>query len=285
MVVDSFDGQTLGQEQLLNKKYSFFSWVLVNIVTNKAYKIFKARVAQNNDGSVAASSSLELSNYEPLVIREKLRGSGAGRLSVEYNASDNLKLKGTVNAQLASDKSDGSVSAEFLHKNHRAKLALKYPLAAQLTATGQHGDWVWGLDFNYDQAAKRLTTYNLLGGWSKDNCRLMFKHVGLDKTKYAFGDWIYSYYHKISFATTLGACVTVSWPTKETYIEFGGVHQYGDGLVLRGKIDSKGILAAGLTRMYSQELRISVAAQVDAKKVAATGVSDYQLGVRLDFSV
>lgn len=283
MVVDSFAGQTLKQEQLLNKKYSFFSWALINLVS-KANKTFKARLAQNNDGSVAASASLEVP-HKQLVIRDKFRASGAGRLTVEYEASKNLKLKGEVNAQLASEKWDGSLSAEFLQDHHRAKVALKYPLAAQLTATGEQGEWVWGLDFKYDQAAQRFTTYNLLGGWSKDNCRLMFKHVGLDKTKYAFGDWIYSYYHKISEKTTLGSSVIVNWPTKETYIEFGGVHQQASDLELRGKVDSKGILAAGLTKTCSNELKLSVAAQVDAKKAATAGVSDYQLGVRLDFSV
>lgn len=283
MVVDSFSGLTLKQEQLFTKKYSYFSWVLINLVS-KANKTFKARIAQNSDGSVAASTSLEMP-HEHLKLRPKLRSSGAGRLTVEYEASKNLKLKGEVNAQAGGEKLDGSASAEYLQDHLRAKVALKYPLAAQLTATGEQGQWAWGLDFKYDQAAQRFTTYNLLCGWSKDNCRLVFKHVGLDKTKYAFGDWVYSYYHKVSEKTTLGSSVKVNWPAKETYIEFGGVYQQTPDLELRGKVDSKGIFAAGLTKTSSSELKFSVAAQVDAAKAAQTGVSDYQFGVRLDFSV
>ena len=283
MVVDSFSGQTLKQEQLLAKKYNYFSWALLSLAS-KTNKTFKARLAQNSDGSVAAATSLEVSHKE-LKVKPKLRSSGAGRLTVEYEANKNLKLKGEVNAQTTSDKWDGSLSAEFLKDHQRAKLALKYPLAAQLTATGEQGDWAWGLDLKYDQAAERFTTYNLLGSWSKDNCRLVFKHVGLDKTKYAFGNWVYSYYHRVSDKTVIGSSVKVNWPDKETFIEFGGVHQQTPDLELRAKVDSKGILAAGLTKSSTSELKFSLAAQVDAKKAAQAGVSDYQFGVRLDFSV
>lgn len=283
MVVDSFSGQTLKQEQALSKKYNYFSWVLLNLVS-KAHKTFKARLAQNNDGSVAASTSLEVP-HRHLQLRSKLRSSGAGRLTVEYEANENLKLKWEANAQTASDKWDGSVSAEFLQSHYRAKLALKYPLAAQLTATHEQGQWAWGLDLMYDQAAGRFTTYSMLGAWSNINSRLVFKHVGLDKTKYAFGDWVYSYYHLIEERTTLASSVYVNWPTKETYLEFGGVYQQAPDVELRAKVDSKGILSAGLTKTSSSLLKISLAAQVDAKKAAQTGVSDYQLGVRLDFSV
>ena len=280
-VVDSFSGQTLKQEQLLSKKYNFLSWALINLVS-KEDKTFKARIAQNNDGSIAGSTSLEMP-YKRRVLKYKLRASGAGRLAVEYTKRS-LKLKGEVNAQPASEKWDGSVSAEYTKPHNRAKVALTYPLAAQLTATGEQGHWIWGLDLKYDQAAQRLTTYDFLGSWNKRLFKFVFKHVSVDKTKYAFGDWVYSYYQSAG-RMKLGSSIIVNWPTKETFLEFGGVYKQADDLKFRAKVNSKGILAAGLTKTCSANLNLSVAIQVDAKKAAKAGVSDYQLGVRLDFVV
>ena len=282
MVVDSFAGQTLKQKDVLTKKYSYFSWALVNLVS-KANKTFRARLVQNSDGA-AASTSLEIP-HKDLVLRPKIRSSGDCRCSLDYAVDSKLKLKGEVNAKATSSQLEGSVSAELVQPQLRAKASLKYPAAAQLTATAESGEWVAGFDFKYDHATQRLVTYDLLCGFNRNNCRLVFKHVGLDKSQYAMGDWVYSYYQKVSEKTVLAACVTVNWPTKATYIEFGGVYQQAPDLELRAKADSKGLIAAGLTHTASKELKLSVAAQVDAKKAAQAGVSDYLLGVRLDFAV
>lgn len=109
------------------------------------------------------------------------------------------------------------------------------------------------------------TGVKLRHGYRALYCILMFKHVGLDKTKYAFGDWIYRYYQRTNPRTRLGSSVTVNWPTTKTYIEFGGAYQYASKMELRAKVDNKGILAAGLTHMFAKHMKVSVAAQLDAK--------------------
>ena len=283
MGVDSYSSLTQKQEDLLFKRYCYGAAAMVNLVSHST-KTYRARLSQLSDSTLIGSTSLEF-KHKQLLLKPKLLTTGRARLNLDYEASKNLKIKGEVSAQDSFDEWEGVVSAEFQDEKVRAKVAVRHPGALQLTATCGDKDYGAGADLKYNAALGRLVTYNLISYWFGDNYRLVFSHKGSDKTKYAWGDFVYSYFHKTSDKTQVASCVTINWPKKSTYLEFGGVYQYADDTELRAKVDSNGVFSAGISKACCDSLRVSIATQLNAQKVASLGLSDYQLGLRLDFHV
>jgi hypothetical protein len=284
--VEAYGSLTRRQEDLFRLGYYYKSLAAVTLLTSDDALTFKARAAQKVDGHVLASSSLKVMGSK-VTFTPKRRTDGLQNYTLEYAANADLKMKGELKTkQTASSRTaESTVSVEYRQPTYALKLAVSDPnLGVRLTGTTEKDGRGIGADGIFDVALQRFVTYNLAAWATEARHSLVFKHNGSDKAAYSLGDFLFSYYNEVSTATRLGALVKYSYPRKETFIEFGGDYRYDEKTVMRGKVNSLGMLGLGMTRTLNQYLKIGLAAQFDVKKVKASNVSDYHFGLRLDFT-
>lgn len=284
--VEAYGSLTRRQEDLFRLGYYYKSLAAVTLLTTTDALTFKARASQNVDGHVLASSSLKVVGSK-VTFTPKRRTDGLQQYTLEYTPNADLKLKGELKTKqtATSRTADSTVAVEYRQPTYALKLAVTDPnLGVRLSGTTEKDGRGVGADGTFDVALQRFATYNLALWTTEARHSLVFKHNGSDKAAYSLGDFLFSYYNEASTSIRLGALVKYSYPRKDTSIEFGGDYRYDEKTVLRGKVNSLGLLGLGMTRNLNEYLRIGLAAQFDVKKVKASNVSDYHFGLRLDFT-
>lgn len=281
MGLDGFAVLTKKQEDLLAKSYCLQSFALLTLTTAAGPFRLKARASRRLDSSVIAKTSVEYKNGA-CTFTPKRKSDGSGMYVLEYAASTDLKVKSDCRTNLSGH--EGTISAEYSQPNYKAKVALVAPNpAVKLSATAGNNTHGFAVDGKLDLTAGRLVAYNFANYWLSPTHRLILKHTGSNASLITLGDFTTSFYQTISANTAFAAVAKYSVPKKSTYIEFGGSHALSADLEIRGKVDSLGMFAASASKAWDR-VKVTVATQVDMKKVAQTQVSDYKLGVRLDFT-
>ena len=286
MGLEGFAVLTKKQEDLLKKTYCLQTSALVTLTTNSGPFLFKARASQRPDTSSVAKASLQIKK-EKITLTPKRKTDGTSMYVLEYAHNADLKMKSecrVVNT-LAERAYETTVSVEYSQPKYKAKLAIVEPnLAMKASATLGTEELGVAFDGKFDFAARRLVGYSFAQYWLQKQHRVVFKHVGVDKTQFALGDFFLSYFQTTSDKTAVAACIKYSHPKKETFIEFGGSHALTGDTELRGKVDSNGLLAAAFTRTFNESVKLTLATQVDVKKIVQANVSDYKFGLRLDLN-
>ena len=272
---------TKKQEDLLAKRYCLQSFALLTLTSAAGPFNFKARTSKRTDSSIIAKGSLEVKHGD-FTFTHKRKTDGSGLYSFEYAASPDLKFKSECKP--GPSGYEGTMSAEYSQPSYKAKVALIAPNHA-LKLTGTFGDSRVGMaiDGKYDLATSRLVAYNFAHYWFLNSQRFVLKHTGSDATRVTLGDFTASFYQSLSENTCLGAVAKYSVPKKTTLIEFGGSHAVSPVIEVKGKVSSLGYLSAAVTKTWAAS-KLTVAAEVDLKKAAATQISDYKLGVRVDLT-
>ena len=281
MGLDGFAVLTKKQEDLLAKSYCLHTFALLTLTTASGPFRFKARASKRPDSSVVAKSSIEYKKGA-FTFTPKRKSDGSGMYVLEYAVNPDLKVKSDCRANPSGN--EGTISAEYSQPNYKAKVALVMPNpAVKLSATAGNNTHGFAVDGKLDLAAGRLVAYNFANYWLSPTHRLILKHTGSNASLVTLGDFTASFHQTISEKTAIAAVAKYSVPKKSTYIEFGGAHTISADLEVRGKVDSLGMLAASASKAWDR-VKVTVATQVDMKKVVQTQVSDYKFGVRVDFT-
>ena len=283
MGLESFASLTKAQEDLLSKKYCFGSLALLKMHSLGGPIVFKAKSAHHSDASVDASTSLSIKPAS-LTLTTKLSTSGPKSLSVIYPASSAFTTR--VTAILSpSGTASGEISGTYSHKHLQTDVTVKYPHALKVSAVGGKKEHGVGLEAEYNAASGRFVTYNFLKYLKGKNYRVVLKHVSTDELQYKPGEIWLSYYGKTGTKTKIGAKAALNWETKNVEIEFGAAYQHSENLTLRGKLNSQGKVAAAVTKGVGKGLDVSLGTEVDIRKAAHLGVSDYNIGARVDIEL
>lgn len=283
MGLESFAALTQAQEQLLSKKYGFGSLALLSLRSLGGPIVFHAKAAQLADSSLASSLSLSAQSGS-LTCKPKLSTSGSQSFSVQYSASAALTLSGLASLD-TSGVSTGQVTALIKHKRATAEITVSHPKAVKVTAVAGKKKCGLGLEVEYNHAAGRVVTYNFLKYWKSKGNVVVLKHISSDALHYAPGDFLLSYYTRATPKTQIAAKASLNWALKDVSIEFGADYKHSDDVTLRGKVDSQGRLAAGVTKAFSKGVEVTIGTEVDAKRAAQAGVSDYRFGARVDLEI
>lgn len=283
MGLESFSSVTEEQESLLQKKYCFGSLALFRLRSEAPQIAFRAKASQQRDSTVSASAALEVKEGK-VTCSPKFYTNNTRSLSVEYEAAENLKFKGKCTL-VPTEPVNTVFSAEFANDQVRALFALSNPSTAQFTSTFGCKTSGVSVDTKFDLAKNRFTTYNFLAYWAAKNNVLALKHESTHEDEYAWGDFVLSYFCETSEKTKVGAKATLNWHWKDTTIDFGGSYKYSPDVELRGKLNNHGLIAAGITKAFSDAVKVTLAVQVDSQKAAHAGTSDYLLGARVDLNL
>ena len=109
------------------------------------------------------------------------------------------------------------------------------------------------------------------------------KHVGTDQEKISIGNLEVSYYQKVDDSTNVGSKIVTSLVGKDTKIEVGGDYQLDKDSLVKAKVDSDGNIGLAYSRVVSEELRASVAAEIKAQSLLSQGCDNTKFGVRFDY--
>jgi hypothetical protein len=286
MGLEAFAVLTKRQEDLLRKSYCYTTPALVTLSAVSGGVLFKARASQRVEGTTVAKASLQYKK-DKVTFTPKRKSDGTSAYVLEYAHNSDIKLKSEckVTRNLVEKAYETTLSAEYSQPQYRAKVALVEPeLAVKGSATLGNERLGVAVDWKFDVAAQRLVGYGFAHYWLDKQCRVVLKHVGTDKTKFALGDFSLSYFQETSAKSSVAAIVKYNHPKSETFIEFGGAHMLTSDTELRGKVDSNGMLAGSFTRLFNDNLKLTLASQVDVKKIVQTSTSDFKFGVRLDLN-
>lgn len=280
--VEGFGTLTKKQEDLFRLGYYYKSFACATLLTTAEKVTFKARAAQKTNSNILASSSIKVAQTNS-AMTTKRRTDGLQQYSLEYSPNADLKLKGEI--KKTETTKEKSVSVEYRQPEYALKLVLADPVTAiKASATFEKDGKGAGFDGKFEPQAERVTAYNAAAWMSGAKYALVVKHLGSDRSKFALGDFVVSYFHEASVAARVAALVKHNVPRNETSIEFGGDYKYTPSLVVRGKVNSAGYLGLGLTHQLAAGLKLGLASQFDLKKVRSTSLTDYHFGLRLDFS-
>lgn len=280
--VEGFGTLTKKQEDLFRLGYYYKSFACATLLTTAEKVTFKARAAQKSNSNILASSSIKIAQTNS-AMTTKRRTDGLQQYTLEFSPNSDLKFKGDFKKTEATKEK--TVSVEYRQPEYALKLVVvDPPTTIKASATFEKEGKGVGLDGKFEPAAERVTGYNAAVWLSGAKYVLVAKHLGSDRTKFALGDFAVSYYHEASAAARVAAFVKYSVPKNETSIEFGGDYKYSKSLVVRGKVSSAGMLGMGLTHQLAEGLKLGLASQFDIKKVHSTSLTDYQFGLRFDFS-
>lgn len=283
MGLESYTSLTKPQENLLAKKYCFGSLAFLSLQSIGGPAVFKAKAAQQADSSVVSSLSLSIKSAS-LTWKPKLSNSGSQSFSLQYPASSALTVRALV-SRSPDGVSTGQVTALIKQKHAIAEITVSHPEAVKVAAVVGKKKYGLGLEAKYDVSAKRVVTYNFLEYFKGKRCRVVLQHISTDALHYKPGDFLLSYYTRASEKTHIAAKAMMNWGRKDVAIEFGADYKHSDSVTLRGKIDSEGRLAAGLTKSFGKDVEVSVGTEVDSRRAAHTGVSDYRFGARVDIAI
>lgn len=280
--VEGFGTLTKKQEDLFRLGYFYKSFACATLLTTAETVTFKARAAQKANSNILASSSIKVAQTNS-AMTTKRRTDGLQQYSLEYSPNPDLKFKGDFKKTEA--MKEKSVSVDYRRPEYSLKLVLADPPSAiKASATFEKEGKGVGVDWKFEPQAERVTGYNAAVWLNGAKYALVAKHLGSDRSKFALGDFVVSYYHEASVATRVAALIKHNVPRNETSIEFGGDYKYTSSLVVRGKVSGSGILGLGLTHQLAAGLKLGLASQFDMKKVRSTSLTDYRFGLRLDFS-
>lgn len=283
MGLEGFCCLTKPQEHLLSKKYCFGSLALLSLHSAGGPVVFKAKAAQQPDSSVSASTSLSV-KAGAVTFSPKLSTTGSKSLSFSYSASSSLMLRALASLS-SSDQASAQVTAVVKQKLAKAEITASHPPAVKVAVvTGKKCCGV-GVEAEYEVAAGRVVTYNFLQYYKGKDFRVVLKHLSTDALHYTLGDFHLSYYSRTSPKTQLAAKALLNWASKDICIEFGATYEHSGDVTLRAKVDSQGRLAAGVTKAIGKDVMVSMGTEVDAKKAAQMGVSDYHFGARVDIEI
>ena len=283
MGLESYSSLTKPQEHLLAKKYCFGSLAFLSLHSLGGPIAFKAKAAQQADSSVVSSISLSVKSAS-LTCKPKLSNSGSQSFSLQYPASSALTIRALA-LRSPDGVSSGQVTALIKHKHATAEITVSHPQAVKVAAVVGKRKYGLGVEAEYDAAAGRVVTYNFLEYFKGKGCRVVLQHVSTDALHYKPGDFLLSYYTRASKTTHIAAKAMMNWERKDVSIEFGADYKHSDSVTLRGKIDSQGRLAAGMTKSFGEGVEVSVGTEVDSRRAAHTGVSDYRFGARVDIAI
>jgi hypothetical protein len=283
MGLEGFGVLAKKQEDLLAKGFGLQTLGLVTLTTASGPLTMKARASQRVDNSAIAKVSMQM-KQDKITFTPKRKSDGSAMYVLDYAHSADLKLKAECKKTAVPSSFEATVSTEYLQPSYRLKCAYVHPSPA-LKFCGTFGRDTLGiaLDGKFDLTLGRLVNYNFAHYWFSPEHRLVLKHLGSDKTQLTLGDILLSYHQTVSTKTSVGACVKYNCPRKETTIEFGGSHAFSCCSELKGKVGHTGLLSAMLSKKFGG-LKLAVATQVDLKKVVQSGVSDYKMGLRVDFT-
>jgi len=283
MGLEGFGVLAKKQEDLLSKGLGMQTLGLVTLTTVSGPLTAKARASERTDSSVVAKVSVQV-KQDKVTFTPKRKSDGSAMYVLDYAHSADLKLKADCRKTALPNSLEATVSAEYLQPSYRLKGAYVHPAPA-LKFCGTFGRDTLGvaLDGKFDFILGRLVNYNFAHYWFSPEHRLVLKHLGSDKTQLALGDVQLSYHQTVSPKTCVAACIKYNCPRKETNIEFGGSHAFSCCSELRGKVGHTGLLSALLSKKFGG-LKLTVTTQVDLKKVVQSGISDYKMGIRADFT-
>ena len=84
--------------------------------------------------------------------------------------------------------------------------------------------------------------------------------------------------------TQIGGIVTTNWANRETMLEFGGLYKPFADSEVRAKLNSQGTLGLSFSNMLRSGVKLTVASAFDTKRIGTAGVTDFNLGFRVDFN-
>lgn len=283
MGLEGFGVLSKKQEDLLSKGLGMQTLGLVTLTTTSGPLTVKARASERADNSAIAKVSVQV-KQDKVTFTPKRKSDGSAMYVLDYAHSADWKLKADCKKTALPNSLEATVAAEYLQPSYRLKAAYVHPSPA-LKFSGTFGRDNLGiaLDGKFDFILGRLVNYNFAHYWFSPEHRLVLKHLGSDKTQLALGDVQLSYHQTVSPKTCVGACVKYNCPRKDTAIEFGGSHAFSCCTEMKGKVGHTGLLSALLSKKFGG-LKLAVTTQVDLKKAVQSGVSDYKMGIRADFT-
>jgi hypothetical protein len=290
--LEGYSSLSKKQEDLLKLGFSYDRQALVTVTSDAPDLRFKARAAHLKPSAttpVLASTSVHFKK-DLLTFTAKRRSDSLSHFIFEYTPKDlipNLKFKSEarITHSASGDRVEPSATVDYSHTLGKAKLTVSdNPGVAKASVTFGKPEYGVGLDGKFEFGLGRFTGYNVAGWWFRKHAKLVVKHVGTDKSNYAVGDCVMSYYQKLTPLTHLASLVKVNWPTKNTYIEVGGDYKYDDKTLLKAKTNSDGKVGLAFIHKLSSNLKVTLATEVDSKKVTSASVTDYAFGFRLDFN-
>jgi len=289
--LESFSGLTRKQEDLLKKNYCFGALAMAYFKVQKPEFCFKARGSQSSGPSknllVAGSSSIEYKRNTS-VFKFKRSTEGVFNYSIEYvpeALAKELKLGAESQLTRPTQKLENSGFLEYCHPNARGKLSISdSPLTLKGALTLGYPEYGLAVDTKFDLNSQKLTTYNAALYWFRKHRKIVVKHLSKNPEILELGDVLVSYYQKLDSKTHIGSSVSFNAHNKTTSVEFGGDYKIDESTKLKGKVATNGIVSVAYQKQLSDSLGITVASQVDAKKVSSNSINDFKFGFRLDFN-
>jgi len=156
-------------------------------------------------------------------------------------------------------------------------------ISANFTA-GPHRCCGFGLDGAYSFATKRFSAYNAALWINSGPSSIAFKHISKSENAFHLGDFVTSYFRKINDMTQIGGSVTTNWANRDTLLEFGGLYKPFEDSEVKAKLNSAGTLGLSFSNMLRPGVKLTVASAFDTKRVGTAGVTDFNLGFRVDFT-
>ena len=294
--IPAFGKITQDQEDLLKKGYVYNNLNLasVSIISKSEQMEWKVRGTQKFNKDVPSLSSILTTGAIQYSFKNgKLRGKKSNeqkyKLTGEFEVPrfvPGFKAKGEINVDHNSNEQKAAITAEYTADRLIGKVTLDSdgPMIKAQFTTGPHRCCGFGLDGAYSFANKRLTAYNAAIWLNTGPSSLAFKHISKSKEAYHVGDFVTSYFRKINDMTQIGGSVTTNWANRETLLEFGGLYKPFDDSEVRAKLNSQGTLGLSFSNMLRKGVKLTVASAFDTKRIGTSGLTDFNLGFRVDFS-
>jgi hypothetical protein len=224
-------------------------------------------------------------------LRFKRGNQSQGKVNIDFSPADflpNTTLKAEVlvdsNAPSFAEAAKPTVSAEYNAPEFKGKLSFASGVLAKAQATFGKPEVGAGVDVAFHSGEGRFHAYNAAFWFAFENSMLCFKHVSKNKTAYELGDFVHTYYRKISDKTSVGGRLTTNLASKSSAFEFGGEHKPTDEITLKGKVASDGKMGLSYSNQVNSGTKITVATLLDTLKITRTGITDYSMGFRIEFT-
>ena len=294
--IPAFGEITKDQEDLFKKGYVYNNSNLasVSILSKSKPMLWKVRGTQRQNKDVPNQSSLLTTGWIQYAFKNgRIRGKMSNEQKYMLVGSlvypqyvPGFKAKGQINVDHKSNDQSAKIGVEYKADRLKGKVNLESEgpvIAAQFTA-GPHRCCGIGLDGAFSFASKRLIEYNAALWLNTGPSTLAFKYISKSKDAYHLGDFVTSYFRKINDMTQIGVTLTTNWANRQMLLEFGGLNKPFKDSEVRAKLNSQGTLGLSFSNKLRKEVKLTVASEFDTKRISTSGVTDFNLGFRVDFS-
>lgn len=284
----SFHSLTKDHEDILLKNYTVSSLGSLSFLSRFLFPSVTFRGKTNRKESTASTfskSSASLTQKLDWISWELLRKSnGTGKITAKYLPTkflEGVKFRGEVDFDykdsLKPTNLAGWVSA--FGSTHNYTLGVSEE-PASLMFTGTYGKLSYGIGTHlyYNLDSNRLSELSFAGWWFKQETKLVVKYNPLELSLKLY------YTQRLTDATSMATTIKSKMDRKDSVIRIGTAHWYDENTQLKAKVNSYGVVGLAAIRRLSENVQISVGAQLDSNQMKWGSMPNSKFGVKLNLN-